>query len=278
VCVVWGTTYLAIRISIETFPPLLMSGARWLIAGALLVAFLAIRGESFPPRSAWPALAVLGLLLQGFGNGAVVWAERTVSTGLTAILVAMAPFWMVGIETLMPKGERLTPRRLGGLVVGFAGIALLVWPDIRLGAGGGFAAGVIATQIACAGWALGSVYARRRGREENVLAAVAMEMIFGGLWLTLAGLARAEWTMFAFSERSAAAFVYLILVGSIVGFSAYAYALKHLPVSTVSLYAYVNPLIAVGLGVLVLGEPLNARMIAAAGVVLAGMALVRSAA
>jgi drug/metabolite transporter (DMT)-like permease len=275
VCLVWGTTYLAIRISIETLPPLLMSGFRWLTAGSLLVAVLTLRGESLPGRAAWRSLAILGLLFMGFGNGAVVWAEQTVPSGLTAVLVATAPFWIVGIEALMPNGDPLTMRGVAGLLIGFAGIVILVWPDIQFGDGSGFLGGVIATQVACIGWALGSVYSRRRRHDENVLGAVSIEMLFGGLWLLAAGLARGEWGMAAFSARSIAAFVYLIIVGSIVGFSAYAYALKHLPVSTVSLYAYVNPLIAVVLGVLILNEPLNARMIAAAGVVLTGMFLVR---
>lgn len=275
VCVVWGTTYLFIRISLETIPPLLMASFRWLVAGSLLVAILKFRGERFPGRAAWPSLAILGLLLLGFGNGAVAWAEQTVPSGLTAVLVATAPFWMVGIETFMPGGDPLTLRRIIGLIVGFAGIVTLVWPEIHFGGASGFLGGVIATQIACVGWSIGSVYSRRRGKEENVLAAVSIEMLFGGLWLLTAGLLSGEWAMLAFNPRTAGALVYLIVFGSIVGFSSYVYALKHLPVATVSLYAYVNPLIAVVLGVIVLKEPLNARMIGAAAVVLVGMALVR---
>ncbi len=275
VCLVWGTTYLAIRISIETNPPLLMSAFRWLAAGSLLVTMLKIRGERLPGRSAWPSLSIIGLLLLGFGNGAVVWAEQTVASGLTAVLVAMAPLWMVGVDAVTPGGQSLTLQRIVGLIVGFAGIVVLVWPEIHFGGGGGFLGGVISTQIACIGWAIGSAYARRRGREENVLAAVAVEMLFGGLWLLAAGLLRGEWTMLAFNPRTSAALAYLVVFGSVIGFSAYGYALKHLPVATVSLYAYVNPLIAVVLGVIVLKEALNARMIAAAAVVLAGMALVR---
>jgi drug/metabolite transporter (DMT)-like permease len=254
---------------------MLMSAMRWLIAGSVLVAILKIRGEKLPGRAAWPSLAILGLLFLGFGNGAVVWAEQTIPSGLTAVLVAMAPFWIVGIEVLMPGGDALTLRRIAGLIVGFIGIVMLVWPDIQLGATPGFAGGVVATQLACFGWALGSVYGRRREQAENVLGAVAIEMLFGGLWLLAAGLVRGEQAMLAFSARSIAALAYLIVFGSIIGFSAYAYALKHLPVATVSLYAYVNPLIAVVLGLLVLGESVNARIVAAAGVVLAGMFLVR---
>jgi drug/metabolite transporter (DMT)-like permease len=275
VCVVWGTTYLAIRICLETIPPLLMAALRWIAAGSVLVAVLRVRGERLPSRGTWPSLAVLGLLLLGFGNGAVVWAEQTVPSGLTAVLVAMCPFWMVGLEAFMPDGELLTLRRTAGLIIGFAGIVMLVWPEIHLGAGGGFLGGVIATQIACLGWALGSTYARRRGHDENVLGAAAFEMLFGGLLLLAAGLAIGEWRVLAFNRRTSASLAYLIVFGAIGGFSAYAYALKHLPVATVSLYAYVNPLIAVVLGTLVLNEPIDPRMIAAAAIVLVGMALVR---
>ena len=278
VCLIWGTTYLGIRISLETIPPLLMAAMRWILAGGLLIAVLALRGERMPARPEWPALAMLGILLLGFGNGAVVWAEQTVPSGLTAVLVATAPFWMVGIDALMADGEAITLRRLLGLTVGFAGIVMLVWPEIRFD-GGGFLAGVIATQIACVGWALGSSYARRRGRGhasgENVLVTAAFEMLFGGIALLIVSLALHETARLTFTPRTASALLYLIFVGAIAGFSAYAYALKHLPVATVSLYAYVNPIIAVVLGTLVLQEPFSVRMLLAALVVLLGSALVR---
>ena len=281
VCLIWGTTYLAIRISLETIPPLLMAAFRWIAAGGLLVLLLALRGERLPPRREWPALAVLGVLLLGFGNGAVVWAEQTVPSGLTAVLVATSPFWMVGFDALMPDGEAITVRRLLGLAVGFSGIVMLVWPELRFdGTGGGFLAGVLAAQIACAGWAIGSSYARKRGRghasDENVLATAAFEMLFGGVALGVVSLALREPARLTFTPRTGGALAYLIFVGAIGGFSAYAYALKHLPVATVSLYAYINPIIAVVLGTLVLQEPFNARMLLAALVVFIGIALVRS--
>jgi drug/metabolite transporter (DMT)-like permease len=281
VCLIWGTTYLGIRISLETIPPLLMAAMRWIAAGGLLILLLALRGERLPARREWPSLAVLGILLLGFGNGAVVWAEQTVPSGLTAVLVATSPFWMVGIDALMPGGEAITLRRLLGLVVGFGGIVMLVWPEIRFdGTGGGFLGGVIAAQIACVGWAVGSSYARHRGRGhasgENVLATAAFEMLFGGMALLVASLVLQETARLTFTPRTASALLYLIFVGAIAGFSAYAYALKHLPVATVSLYAYVNPVIAVVLGTLVLKEPFSVRMIGAALVVFVGIALVRS--
>jgi drug/metabolite transporter (DMT)-like permease len=253
-----------------------MAGFRWVTAGSLLVIILKVGGAQLPSRRSWPSLAVLGLLLLGFGNGAVVWAEQTVPSGLTAVLVGMCPFWMVGLEALMPDGDPLTARRVFGLVVGFAGIVTLVWPEMHVGGGRQFLGGVIASQIACVGWALGSTYARRRGHEENVLGAAAFEMLFGGLLLVAAGAVIGEWRFLAFNPRTSAALAYLIVFGAIAGFSAYAYALKHLPIATVSLYAYVNPIIAVILGTVVLNEPFSVRMAAAAGIVLVGMALVRS--
>src|SRR2546425_6224024 len=151
-CLIWGTTYLGIRIALETIPPFFMAAFRWIVAGSLIIAILAARGERMPPSRSWGSLAVLGLLLLGFGNGGVVWAEQTVPSGLTAVLVATSPFWMVGLDAVMPHGQPLTVRRVVGLIVGFAGIVLLVWPEIRVG-GRGFVGGVVAAQIACAGWA-----------------------------------------------------------------------------------------------------------------------------
>jgi drug/metabolite transporter (DMT)-like permease len=280
VCLVWGTTYLAIRIALETVPPLFMGGLRFIVAGALLIAVLKARGVRMPAAGSWPALVILGILLLGFGNGGVVWAEQTVPSGLTAVLVAMSPFWMVGIDALTAHGEPITGRRAAGLIIGFCGIVLLVWPEIHVSdSGGAFFGGVLAAQLACFGWALGSTYSRRRGhtaaRDESVLVTAAFEMLFGGLFLMTIGTIRGEAAWLMFNARTAAAFAYLIVFGAIGGFTAYAYALKHLPIATVSLYAYVNPVIAVALGTWILKEAFNARLGIAAAVVLVGMALVR---
>ena len=201
-------------------------------------------------------------------------------SGLTAVLVAMSPFWMVGIDAMTAHGERITGRRAAGLLIGFSGIVLLVWPEIHVGQEGrAFLGGVIAAQLACVGWAVGSTFSRRRGhtaaRDENVLVTAAFEMLFGGLFLCLLGTARGEVGWLTFNVKTASALAYLTLFGAVGGFTAYAYALKHLPIAFVSLYAYVNPVIAVVLGTLILKESFNARLGIAAAVVLAGMALVR---
>jgi len=275
VCLLWGTTYLAIRIALETVPPMLMGALRWTAAGGFILGVMKLRGDRVPGRQEWPALAVLGILLIGFGNGGVVWAEQTLPSGLTALLVAVIPFWMIALERMTGDRSPLTLRRLAGLLVGFGGIVLLVWPELEVEGDRAFLLGILATQVACVGWAIGSSYSRRRPPAENVLAVAAFQMLFGGIAMAFASLVHREWAQLAFNPRTASALGYLVVFGSLAGFSAYAYALKHLPVATVSLYAYVNPVIAMALGTLVLAEPLSPRLAVAGAIVLVGIAMVR---
>lgn len=278
VCIVWGTTYLAIRVALESIPPALVGGLRFVVAGAVLALVLRMRGESVPPRAQWPGLALQGTLMLAVGNGLVVWAEQWVPSGIAAVVIASSPFWMATTEALIPGGERFSTRTLTGMTVGFTGIVLLVWPDLTAGGAWGrrFAYGMIALQLAEIGWSLGTSYSKRRTRHENALTASALQMVFGGAVMLAVATFRGEWAMLSFTPRTVAAEVYLIVFGSFAGYSAYIYALKHLPVSTVSLYAYVNPIIAVVLGAVVLGEPLDGRIAVASALVLAGIAVVRS--
>jgi drug/metabolite transporter (DMT)-like permease len=277
VCVIWGTTYLGIRISLESIPPGLMGGLRWTAAGVLLAIYVGARGGPLPPPSRWGSIALLAFLLLGLGNGGVVVAEQWVPSGLTAVLVASSPFWMAGVEARLKDGERLTSTMFAGLLIGFAGIVVLVWPDLTLASSADrrFLLGVISLQIASLGWSLGSAYSRRHAREDNVLATTAYQMLAGGLMMLLVGTIRGEWSELTFTTRTATALVYLSTIGAIGGFVAYTYALRHLPVSFVSLYAYINPVIAVALGVVLLHEPFTSRMAVAAALVFAGVAVVR---
>jgi len=206
----------------------------------------------------------------------VIVAEQWVPSGIAAVTVATVPFWMIAIEAFRGDSDPLSFRLIAGLLVGFAGILLLVWPDI---AGGGaarqFLVGIIALQIACAGWALGSTISRRHARDENVLMAAALQMLFGGIFMMIAGTLDGEWHRLAFNVRTIAAESYLTLFGSIVGYSAYTYALKYLPTATVSLHAYANPVIAVVLGAVLLGEPFGVRVVGSTLMVLSGSALVQ---
>lgn len=282
ICLVWGTTYLAIRVCLETVPPGLGAGLRWTLAGFLLVVGHLAARRPLPRLTAWPRLALLGILFIVSGNGLVVWAEQWVPSGLTCVLLATTPFWMVGLELFVRNGERPPTRTWIGLIVGFAGIGVLVWPDLTAGGSGGrgFLAGVLALQAACLTWSIGSAYSRSRkpGERDATLGAAAVEMIFGGVILTVIGSIAGEWPRLAFSARSAFAFAYLVAVGSIVAYSAYLYTLKHLPVSTISLYSYINPIIAVVLGTLLLGEAFSLRSALASAVVLLAVALVQTGA
>jgi drug/metabolite transporter (DMT)-like permease len=278
VCLIWGTTYFAIRITLETMPPWLMSGFRWTTAGSVITLYLWSRGERLPRLHIWKGAAFLGFTLLVLGNGGVVWAEQYVPSGLAAVIVASSPFWMTGLEAFRSAGEPLTMRIVVGLAVGLVGIVLLVWPDLMAAGGGaaGFLAGVISLQIACIGWTIGSSYSRRHARNENVLSTTAAQMLAGGAMMLAIGTVMGEWRALHFAPRTTSALVYLATIGAIGGFVAYTYALRHLPISLVSLYAYVNPIIAVALGAMFLGEAFDMRMAFAAALVLAGVAVVKS--
>jgi drug/metabolite transporter (DMT)-like permease len=279
VCVVWGTTYLGIHVALETIPVALLAGLRWLIAGAALALALPFIGQQLPPLRMWPSIAVIGFLMAVLGNGGVVWAQQYVASGLAAVVVAMVPFWTVIVEALLPSGERVATRTLFGLIVGFAGIVVLLWPGLTLqdGAGMSFVWGVLALQVACAGWALGTSYLKRNPTNGSAMGSLAVQMLLSGAMLMVIGTLTGEWNRLAFTPRTLGALIYLVIFGSVVGYTAYIYALKHLPVSTVSLYAYVNPVIAVLLGAVVLNEPFTLRIALASLLVFGGIVVVKTA-
>jgi drug/metabolite transporter (DMT)-like permease len=276
VCLVWGTTYLAIRVALETFPPALLGGIRFTVAGIVLALLLVARGVPLPPLATWPPLAVTGVLMISVGNGLVVWGEQWVPSGIAAVIVAALPFSTAAIEACLADGERVNVRTLVGMTVGFAGIFVLVWPDLVASTTGSmFALAAGGILLAEFGWALGSSYAKRQPKESNPFVASAIQMIIGGLVMVIVGTFRGEWSMLSFTTRTVAAELYLIVFGSFAGYAAYIYALKHLPLSTVSLYAYVNPIIAVLLGTVILDEPFGLRIVGASALVLVGVAVVR---
>jgi drug/metabolite transporter (DMT)-like permease len=277
VCLIWGTTYLAIKVALDTIPPFLMGGIRYVIGGALLAGWVIARRQALPPAGEWWHLSVLGFLMITVGNGGVVWGEQYLASGLTAVLIATAPFWMVAIDALLPHAERLSRRQAAGLLIGFAGILLLVWHDLAMGGSisRGVVTGVLSVQLACIGWSVASAYTRRHAVSRNVLGVAAVQMFFGGLFMLLIGTLRGEWSLLYFSAKTGAVLVYLTLFGSVLAFAAYSYALRHLPIATVSLYSYINPVIAVALGTMLLGEPFRVSMIAAAAVIALGVVAVR---
>jgi drug/metabolite transporter (DMT)-like permease len=278
VCFFWGTTYLAIAVGLETMRPTLFAGLRFLIAGGLLFFVMSRqRNARLPLGREWFDLGVIGLMLLGVGNGAVVWAEQWVPSGMAALLVATSPFWAAALERLQKDGERTGLRGLLGMAVGFGGLALLVGPKLfGTELDGKYLLGVVIIQVGCFFWQAGSVYAKRRPTGVSPLMASSVQMLWAGVVLTLAGTLAGEWGGMSFSARSVGALFYLVVFGSVVAYSAYMYAIQKLPISLVSTYSYVNPLVALALGWLVLSEPLGWREAGGALVILLGVALVKT--
>lgn len=278
VCVVWGTTYLGIAIALETIPPLLLTGVRFTAAGLIMLAIAKLRGDVIPTDGRTLAsLAFVGFLMVGVGNLAVVWAEQWVPSGLAALFVATAPFWMAIVEAFRSGGERVDLRGGIGMLIGFAGVALLVTPG---GSGAAwnamFLLGALAVQIGSLCWQLGSARGKYNLRHVPLMTSAALQMLFGGSIVGVVGLAIGEGPRFAVNGRTFAALAYLTIFGSILAYSAYVFALAHMRTTHSSLYAYVNPVVAVFLGWLILDEPLTVISIVAMVVILAGVAMVQS--
>lgn len=282
VYVIWGSTYLAIRYAIETLPTFLMAGVRFLVAGVLLFAWGRLRGAPKPTGANWRAAAVVGGLLLLGGNGAVVWAETRVPSGITALLVATVPVWMVLVEWLLPGGTRPSGGVFAGLALGLAGLAVLIGPSaFSAGAAGGVdPVGALALTAGSISWALGSVYARRAPMPASAPVSTGAQMLCGGAMLVavavLAGQA-ASFDAGRVSARSLWGWAYLVTFGSIVGYTAYVWLLANVSSAKVSTYAYVNPVVAVLLGWAMRGEPVTARTIVAAAVIVAAVVMITAA-
>lgn len=275
---VWGSTYLAILYAIETLPPFLMAGSRFLVAGTAMYAWARAAGAAAPRRVEWKGAALIGALLLLGGNGGVVWAEMRISSGLAALLVATVPVWMVLIEWA-GGGARPTRRVVAGLVTGFVGLGLLIGPGDLLGGASPDPRGTAAVLIGSLCWAAGSVASRRVALPSSPLLGTGMEMLAGGAFLMAAATVLGEWgrlDLAAVSRESLIGLAYLIVAGSWIGFTAYVWLLRHVEVSKVATYAYVNPVVAVLLGWAIAGEPLTARTLTAAAVIVAAVVVITS--
>jgi drug/metabolite transporter (DMT)-like permease len=275
VYIVWGSTYLAIRVAVETMPPFLLAGVRFLLAGSLLFAWLRLKGTALPTRSQWQHAALAGVLMLLGGNGLVVWAEKTVSSSLTALLIALTPVWFALLDWLRPGGKRPALYTLAGIVVGFGGVALLV--SGRNNSGASMIQnpwGVVAVILAGFFWAAGSLWSRYNAKPESPWMNAALQMICGGASLLLLSFLCSEpahYHLAQVSRHSWLAFGYLIVFGSWIGFSAYVWLLKASTPARVATYAYVNPVIAVLLGHWLLAEPFGVRELWAAVIILIGV-------
>ncbi len=274
--IIWGSTYLGIRIAIETIPPFTMAAARFLFAGAILYAWGRRRGAPRPTAAQWRSAAVIGVLLLLIGNGGVVWAETRVPSGLAALMVGAEPLWAVVLDWVRPGGKRPSLGVAAGLVAGFAGVALLVAPG-EVGGKGVDAVGATMLVVAAIGWAIGSIYSRHADTPKNPLLATGANMLAGSVALAVAAVLNGELAAIhpaSVSVRSWLALAYLVVFGAVVGFTAYIWLLRNTTLAKASTYAYVNPVVAVLLGWLILGEPITARTIAAAAVIVTGVIMI----
>jgi drug/metabolite transporter (DMT)-like permease len=269
--IVWGSTYLAIRFAVETIPPFLHAGLRFLISGLILVAWRRAAGDEMPTRAQWKSLAIIGTLLLLGGNGLVSFAEQRIASGVAALIVGTVPLWLVLIEALRPGGVKPTWLSILGLIVGFGGIYLLVGPSESTGKLQFDTIGTLAVIVASFLWSVGSIYSRSAELPKSALMMTGAEMLAGSAPIFLVSILRGEFNTFSFAQVSSEswlALIYLVIFGSMVGFVAYIWLLQNAPIALVATYAYVNPLVAVLLGAWFASEPLTPRILAAAGIII----------
>ncbi|MGA2503347.1 MAG: EamA family transporter [Anaerolineales bacterium] len=276
---VWGSTYLAIRFAVETIPPFIMAGTRYLIPGLLLVVWRRLAGDPAPTRRQWIAGIIVGLFLLLGGNGLVSWAEQRVDSGVAALIIGTSPIWMVVFDAVL---SRIKPRWqvIVGLVTGFGGILLLIGPESLFGQHPRYdLLGIGILMLAALLWAIGSIYSRDANLPRSPLLGTGMEMLGGSAGLYLASLVTGEWKTFnaaAVSQHSLLGLLYLIVLGTLVGFVAYTWLLRNAPISLVSTYAYVNPLVAILLGNWLAQESLNWEVGLAAAIIIGSVVLINS--
>ena len=280
VYIVWGSTYLAIRFAVQTMPPFLMAATRFLVAGGLLFIVRRMSGDPIPRKFEARSAAIVGLFLLLGGNGAVVWAEQTVPSGLAALMVSSSPLWMLLLEAVLPEGNRPSLRALAGILLGFGGVVLLLWPDKS----GGLLAvdpwGAGALIFAALAWSFGSIISRYLRLPPSPMMGTAVEMLAGGAALLLLGAVTGEFGRVQFASISTASLLglgYLIVFGALVGFTAYTWLLRVAPTSLVSTYAYVNPLVALVVGTAIGKEAFSARTLVAAAIIIGSVALITAA-
>jgi len=276
VYLIWGSTYLAIRFAIDTMPPFTMAGVRFVIAGGALYVWLRARGVARPAPQHWRSALLIGALMLLGGNGGVVWAEQFVPSGLAALLVATVPLWVVLLVWITGRG-RPSLLVVAGLLVGFCGVFFLVGPERIAGGARVDPNGALVLVLAALAWAMGSLYSREAHQAPSQPLAAAMTMLAGGVLLLAAGAVAGELPALdvaSVSLRSWIAFWYLVVFGALVAFSAYVWLMRSTTPTRAATYAYVNPIVAVVLGWILAAEPLNPRVIIAAGVIVGAVALI----
>lgn len=276
--IVWGSTYLAIRFAVETIPPFLMAGTRFLIAGLILYVWRRLAGDPAPTARQWRSSAIIGILLLLGGNGILSWAEQHVASGVSALIIASIPLWMAVIDAVRPGAIRPDWRVTLGLLVGFGGLALLVFSSEGFASGNSAdITGILVLLMAAFFWSLGSVYSRGADIPESSLMGTGIEMLCGSAALFVAGTVSGEWQALnipGIRLNSILGLAYLVTFGSLVGFVAYAWLLRNAPLPLVSTYAYVNPVIAIFLGAWLGSEVLTAQVGVAALIIIGSVVII----
>ncbi len=278
VYIVWGSTYLAIRFAIETIPPFISAGLRFLISGALLYGWRRLAGDPAPKKIEWRSATIVGLLLLLGGNGMLVWAEQRIPSGIASLFIATVPLWMVLIDSLRPGGSHASWMTWLGVLVGFAGIVLLANPWQAHSASPALdPIGILVLLVAAISWSIGSLYSRNAPLPDSPILGTGMEMLAGSAGLFIFGTLVGEWSQFnitAVSLRSIGGLTYLIFFGSGIGFVAYTWLLRNAPTTIVSTYAYVNPVVAILLGSFIANEPLERLELISAIIIISGVILI----
>jgi len=281
VYIVWGSTYLAIRFTVETIPPFLSAGIRFLVSGAVLYVINRLNGNPAPKKVEWRSAAIIGLLLLLGGNGGLVWAEQRIPSGIASLFIATTPLWMVLIDSLRPNGVRANGLTWLGVLVGFLGIAILANPwQSNSGSPPLDPIGMVVLILAALSWSIGSLYSRKASLPSSSLLGTGMEMLAGSVGLFAFSALIGEWNQFdltSVSVLSISGLIYLIIFGSFIGFVAYTWLLRNAPTPIVSTYAYVNPLVALFLGSVIAYEHLDTQDIISALIILSGVVLITTA-
>lgn len=275
--IVWGSTYLAIAFAVESIPPFLAIGTRFLTAGVVLYAFMRLKGIECPPSERLINGGIIGFLTLGVGTGLVAWAEQYIDSGFVALLITALPLWFVLFDWFMLKGGAPNRQVIFGLILGFVGIAVLTGPELSSGIQDSSSLAIILVLVGTLSWSAGSLRSKMIPMPENLFMSSAVQMTFGGLMVTLIGLALGEGSDFSWSlmtERSLWAWVYLVVFGSFGAFSAYVWLLGNAPPKQISSYAFVNPVVAVFLGWWLADELVNARILTACVIMVSAVALI----
>jgi drug/metabolite transporter (DMT)-like permease len=275
ICLVWGTTYLAIRIGVSDLPPMLFAGLRWIIAGILMTILLNLRHYKLPALKDLKHLAIVGILLLGIANGLVVVAEQWLPSGLTALILSTLPFWVVGMEYFLPNGPKINVLIIAGLFIGTTGVILIFARDLNITLDFNILLGGLCLLGAVIAWSAGSIYWKYKKTDVRPMMGASIQMLIAGILQTALGLILGEQNNFHLTQNGVFALGYLIVFGSILGYASYIYSITKLPLSLVSTYAYINPIIAILLGWYFLDEPLTITVFVAAGLILIGVSLVK---